>query len=107
MSDARDETTQVDTDQGVPVGDSDLQADIDRASGEGGANEPSTEDFSSVAKPRWPATREKAPARPTLTSIGRAPLRPATPASVGGASSYCPGAATGDSDPTMTSFGAA
>jgi hypothetical protein len=45
MSDARDETTQVDTDQGVPVGDSDLQADIDRASGEGGANEPSTEDF--------------------------------------------------------------
>jgi hypothetical protein len=45
MSDARDETTQVDTDQGVPVGDSDVQADIDRASGEGGANEPSTEDF--------------------------------------------------------------
>ena len=45
MSDARDETTQVDTDQGVPVGDSDVQADIDRASDEGGANEPSTEDF--------------------------------------------------------------
>lgn len=45
MSDARDETTQVDTDRGVPVGDSDVQADIDRASGEGGANEPSTEDF--------------------------------------------------------------
>ncbi|HWI32849.1 MAG TPA: hypothetical protein VNS83_00970 [Lapillicoccus sp.] len=45
MSDARDETTQADTDRGVPVGDSDVQADIDRASGEGGANEPSTEDF--------------------------------------------------------------
>lgn len=45
MSDARDESTQLDTDQGVPVGDSDVQADIDRASGDGGASEPSTEDF--------------------------------------------------------------
>ena len=45
MSDARDETTNLGTDQGVPVGDADVQADIDRASGEGGADEPSTEDF--------------------------------------------------------------
>lgn len=45
MSDARDETTDGGTDQGVPIGDADVQADIDRASGEGGANEPSTEDF--------------------------------------------------------------
>jgi hypothetical protein len=45
MSDTRDENTQLDTDQGVPVGDSDVQADIDRASGDGGADEPSTEDF--------------------------------------------------------------
>jgi hypothetical protein len=45
MSDERDETTELDTDQGVPVGDADVQADIDRASGDGGADEPSTEDF--------------------------------------------------------------
>ena len=45
MSDGRDETTGVDTDQGVSVGDADVQADIDRASGDGGADEPSTEDF--------------------------------------------------------------
>lgn len=45
MSDARDETTDVNTDQGAAVGDADVQADIDRASGDGGADEPSTEDF--------------------------------------------------------------
>ncbi|HVD24346.1 MAG TPA: hypothetical protein VNC23_14740 [Lapillicoccus sp.] len=45
MSDARDETTDLSTDEGVPVGDADVQADIDRASGDGGADEPSTEDF--------------------------------------------------------------
>jgi hypothetical protein len=45
MSDERDETTELDTDQGVPVGDADVQADIDRASGDGGGDEPSTEDF--------------------------------------------------------------
>jgi hypothetical protein len=45
MSDARDETTDGGTDQGVPIGDADVQADIDRASGDGGSDEPSTEDF--------------------------------------------------------------
>ena len=45
MSDERDETTDVSTDQGVPVGDADVQADIDRASGDRGTDEPSTEDF--------------------------------------------------------------
>ena len=45
MSDERDETTDLSTDQGVPVGDADVQADIDRASGDRGTDEPSTEDF--------------------------------------------------------------
>jgi hypothetical protein len=45
MSDERDETTELNTDQGVPVGDADVQADIDRASGDRGADEQSTEDF--------------------------------------------------------------
>jgi len=45
MSDARDENTDMDTDQGVAVGDADVQADVDRASDDGGGEEPSTEDF--------------------------------------------------------------
>ncbi|HVD65214.1 MAG TPA: hypothetical protein VNC14_13045 [Lapillicoccus sp.] len=45
MSDERDETTDLSTDQGVPVGDADVQADIDRASRDRGTDEPSTEDF--------------------------------------------------------------
>jgi hypothetical protein len=45
MSDERDETTDLSTDQGAPVGDADVQADIDRASGDRGTDEPSTEDF--------------------------------------------------------------
>lgn len=42
------------TDQGVPVGDADVQADIDRASGESedeGEREPDTLDFAEKAQP--------------------------------------------------------
>jgi len=44
MSDPREGTPGLETDEGVPVGDADVQADVDRASG-AAPTEPSTEEY--------------------------------------------------------------